>query len=170
MKLFGNSELYAISENKGSENGTSETPSNTVASTTVAATSNGKMTTPVKSGRAANRSAPLSCPTKFGFSLGHFFNDMSSSVWFSYSLLFFKLYFSNSMAGALILIGQVADALATPFVGKSKFHLKNKHLLVFSFITFSFAFNSQDITVTNKSVTNAAISCCAWVVENSGTC
>lgn len=107
MGLFGNTELYSISEDKDAN----------VAS---AAKSNGSR--PKSSGLAkatagSGRTGGLSNRTKFGFSLGHFFNDMSSSVWFSYSLLFFKLYLSNSMAGALILVGQVADALATPFIG-----------------------------------------------------
>ncbi|CAF4585380.1 unnamed protein product [Rotaria sp. Silwood1] len=56
---------------------------------------------------------------KFAFSIGHFLNDLCASVWFSYSLVFYHRVakFSNSSAGYLLLIGQVADALATAFVG-----------------------------------------------------
>ena len=56
---------------------------------------------------------------KFAFSMGHFLNDLCASVWFSYSLVFYHrvVKFSNSSAGYLLLIGQVADALATVFVG-----------------------------------------------------
>jgi hypothetical protein len=104
MKLFGNTELYSIGEGK-------DAASAPVVGSSEATKSSGKP-------RTSGRSAVLSGRVKFGFSLGHFFNDMSSSVWFSYSLLFFKLYFSNSVAGALILVGQVADAVATPFIGK----------------------------------------------------
>ncbi|CAF0870315.1 unnamed protein product [Rotaria sordida] len=56
---------------------------------------------------------------KFVFSIGHFLNDLCASVWFSYSLVFYHRVakFSNSSAGYLLLIGQVADALVTVFVG-----------------------------------------------------
>jgi Na+/melibiose symporter-like transporter len=56
---------------------------------------------------------------KFAFSIGHFLNDLCASVWFSYSLVFYHRIakFSNSSAGYLLLIGQVADAFSTTFVG-----------------------------------------------------
>ena len=59
----------------------------------------------------------LSWRVKFFYSLGHIYNDLIVSIWFSYTLLFFKFQFSGSLAGSLILLGQVADALASPFVG-----------------------------------------------------
>lgn len=57
--------------------------------------------------------------TKFAFSVGHVLNDLSASMWFSYLLVFYHriVNFSNASAGYLLLIGQVADALATTFVG-----------------------------------------------------
>ena len=57
--------------------------------------------------------------SKFAFSIGHFLNDLCASVWFSYSLVFYHRIakFSNSTSGYLLLIGQVADALSTTFVG-----------------------------------------------------
>lgn len=36
---------------------------------------------------------------------------------FSYTLLFFQYRFTGSLGGTLILLGQVADAIASPFVG-----------------------------------------------------
>lgn len=56
---------------------------------------------------------------KFAFSIGHFLNDLCASVWFSYSLVFYHRVakFSNSSSGFLLLIGQIADALSTTFVG-----------------------------------------------------
>jgi Na+/melibiose symporter-like transporter len=56
---------------------------------------------------------------KFAFSIGHFLNDLCASVWFSYSLVFYHRIakFSNSSAGYLLLIGQIADAISTTFVG-----------------------------------------------------
>ncbi len=46
-----------------------------------------------------------------------FFSDLCAAVWFSYTLIFFQLQFKSNIAGVLILLGQVADAIATPFVG-----------------------------------------------------
>lgn len=53
------------------------------------------------------------------YGLGHFLNDVCASMWFTYLLVFFHLVlnFSNTQAGTLLLVGQVADALSTPFVG-----------------------------------------------------
>lgn len=57
--------------------------------------------------------------TKLAYSVGHVLNDLSSSMWFSYLLVFYHriVMFNNASAGYLLLIGQVADALATTFVG-----------------------------------------------------
>ncbi|CAF1336325.1 unnamed protein product [Rotaria sp. Silwood1] len=56
---------------------------------------------------------------KFAYSVGHVLNDLTASMWFSYLLVFYHrvVSFTNSSAGYLLLIGQVADALATTFVG-----------------------------------------------------
>ncbi|XP_030766069.1 major facilitator superfamily domain-containing protein 12-like [Sitophilus oryzae] len=53
------------------------------------------------------------------YGMGHVLNDVCASMWFTYLLVFLHLVldFTNAQAGALLLIGQVADALATPFVG-----------------------------------------------------
>ena len=59
----------------------------------------------------------LSFKTKFFYSLGHIYNDLTVSIWFSYTLLFFQYRFSGPLAGSLLLLGQVADAIASPFVG-----------------------------------------------------
>lgn len=54
-----------------------------------------------------------------GYSIGHVYNDLCASMWFTYLLMYYTLVlgFTNSQAGLLVLIGQVADAVATPFVG-----------------------------------------------------
>ncbi|KAL1491554.1 hypothetical protein ABEB36_012133 [Hypothenemus hampei] len=54
-----------------------------------------------------------------GYGLGHILNDVCSAMWFSYLLVYFHLVlgFDNGQAGILLLVGQVADAIATPFVG-----------------------------------------------------
>lgn len=59
----------------------------------------------------------LSWKIKLFFSFGHIYNDLCASFWFSYALIFFQMQFKGTTASFLILLGQVADALATPFVG-----------------------------------------------------
>lgn len=53
------------------------------------------------------------------FSVGHIQNDLCASMWFSYMLLYMHkiVTLDNLYAGVMILVGQVADGLATPFVG-----------------------------------------------------
>lgn len=61
----------------------------------------------------------LSFTQKIGFGLGHVYNDLCAGVWFSYTMLFLQgsLQMSGAEAGALVMLGQVGDALATPIVG-----------------------------------------------------
>ncbi|XP_067929572.1 major facilitator superfamily domain-containing protein 12-like isoform X2 [Watersipora subatra] len=56
---------------------------------------------------------------KFSYGVGHVLNDLCASMWFTYLLIFYHqvLGMDNILAGNLLLLGQVADALATPFVG-----------------------------------------------------
>ncbi|XP_057305601.1 major facilitator superfamily domain-containing protein 12-like isoform X2 [Hydractinia symbiolongicarpus] len=56
---------------------------------------------------------------KLSYGVGHVLNDLCASMWFSYMLLFFHkvAVFNNINSGVLILVGQISDALATPFVG-----------------------------------------------------
>jgi len=56
---------------------------------------------------------------KLGYGTGHVLNDMLASFWFTYLLLFFHrvLGFSNSLAGVVMVVGQIADGLSTVFVG-----------------------------------------------------
>lgn len=64
-----------------------------------------------------SRHLPLSRRLTYG--VGHVLNDLCASMWFSYLLLYFHsvISFSNKMAGNLMLIGQVSDAICTPFIG-----------------------------------------------------
>lgn len=71
--------------------------------------------------------------TRIGFGLGHIYNDLCAGVWFSYTLLFMQgaLLIPGTVAGALMMLGQVGDALFTPIVGylidrfgtKQKWHI-----------------------------------------------
>ncbi|KAG7310933.1 hypothetical protein JYU34_003773 [Plutella xylostella] len=64
---------------------------------------------------------------QLGYGVGHILNDVCASLWFTYFLVFFHLVleFSASQAGNLMLIGQVVDALSTPFVGYHSDHTDN---------------------------------------------
>ncbi|XP_066156256.1 uncharacterized protein [Euwallacea fornicatus] len=64
-----------------------------------------------------NKKLPIKLYVAYG--LGHILNDVCAALWFSYLLVFFHyvLGFENGQAGILLLVGQVADAIATPFVG-----------------------------------------------------
>ncbi|XP_029054428.1 major facilitator superfamily domain-containing protein 12-like isoform X1 [Osmia bicornis bicornis] len=56
---------------------------------------------------------------KLSYGIGHVLNDICASMWFTYLLVFFHLVlgFDSTLSGVILLIGQIADALATPFVG-----------------------------------------------------
>ncbi len=56
---------------------------------------------------------------RLSYGVGHVLNDLCASMWFSYLLVFFHsiVNFSNVMAGYVMLVGQVADAIFTPFIG-----------------------------------------------------
>lgn len=64
--------------------------------------------------------AAISIRTRLGYGFGHILNDLCSAMWFTYLLVYFHhvLLFDNGLAGVVLLIGQVADALSTPFVGR----------------------------------------------------
>lgn len=56
---------------------------------------------------------------RLAYSVGHVLNDLCASMWFTYLLAYltFVRELRSTLAGALLLVGQVADAVATPFVG-----------------------------------------------------
>lgn len=56
---------------------------------------------------------------KLSYGVGHVLNDLCASMWFSYLLLYFQSVnlFSKIFAGFILLLGQLADAIATPLVG-----------------------------------------------------
>lgn len=61
---------------------------------------------------------------QFFYGVGHVLNDVCASMWFTYLLVFFNLVleFDSGKTGLLLLIGQVADAISTPFVGYHSDH------------------------------------------------
>lgn len=84
------------------------------------------------------------------YGVGHVLNDLTASMWFSYLLIFFHyvLKFNSSVGGLLLLIGQIADGVATPLIGilsdkgaghwmckyghRKSWHLVGKYLYNFS--------------------------------------
>lgn len=79
---------------------------------------------------ASTSCSSLSGWSKFGFGLGHVYNDLCAGIWFSYTLLFLQnaIMIPGPQAGALIMLGQVGDAMATPLIGylADKFGTKQK--------------------------------------------
>ena len=96
------------------------------------------------------RKAPLTWRTRICYSVGHVLNDLCASMWFTYLLVYLHkvVKFSNTNAGALLLIGQVADAMCTPLVGiasdrTGRFKYGRRklwHLVGVIFVTLSFPF------------------------------
>ncbi|XP_052795228.1 major facilitator superfamily domain-containing protein 12-like isoform X2 [Mya arenaria] len=72
--------------------------------------------TPLLGGKGGGR---LSMGQKFAYSVGHVLNDLTASMWFSYMIIYFHQVksFNNGLAGDLVLIGQISDAIFTPFIG-----------------------------------------------------
>ena len=71
-----------------------------------------------------NPQASLTWRVWLSYGLGHVINDICASMWFTYLLVFFHLVlnFDPINAGTILLIGQIADAVSTPFVGKVKLY------------------------------------------------
>jgi len=65
------------------------------------------------------RGRQLSLGQKFAYSVGHVLNDLTASMWFTYMIIYFHQVknFDNGLAGDLVLIGQISDAIFTPFIG-----------------------------------------------------
>ena len=57
--------------------------------------------------------------TKYGYGTGHIMNDMCASLWFTYLLLYYEkvINLGAVYAGIILLVGQIADGIATIIVG-----------------------------------------------------
>mmetsp|Transcript_1132 Transcript_1132/g.1832 ORF Transcript_1132/g.1832 Transcript_1132/m.1832 type:complete len:241 (+) Transcript_1132:211-933(+) len=64
------------------------------------------------------------------FASGTVLSDLTAACWFTYLLIYLEdtLDFSPGEAGAVLLVGQVADAIATPFVGLISDHSSSQSL------------------------------------------
>ena len=100
--------------------------------------------------KSSSRQQKMSKLSKLAFGLGHVLNDLCGNCWFSYILIYMTkvVGLSNGQAGLILLIGQFADGLFTPFVGygcdrtKLKIYGKRKfwHLIGSTCVTISFPF------------------------------
>eukprot|EP00794_Sanderia_malayensis_P000140 gene140-752_t len=66
-----------------------------------------------------DRGVRLPFRQKLFYGVGHVFNDLCANCWFSYLLLYMTkvISLSNANAGLVLLIGQVANAISTAFIG-----------------------------------------------------
>ncbi|XP_050539815.1 major facilitator superfamily domain-containing protein 12-like isoform X2 [Daktulosphaira vitifoliae] len=74
----------------------------------------------------------LSTNQKVCYGLGHVFNDITATIWFSYTLVFFQkvVGMSSTMAGFFLFFGQIIDAISTPVIGLFVDKYKNKKKLI----------------------------------------
>ncbi|XP_020789034.1 major facilitator superfamily domain-containing protein 12 [Boleophthalmus pectinirostris] len=106
----------------------------------------------MEQGAVPERALPL-C-RRLCYAVGHFLNDLCASLWFTYLLVYLHavLGFRSTAAGALLLLGQVADGVCTPLVGYESDRVpgvkrlgkrKTWHLLgtVCVLLSFPFLFN-----------------------------
>lgn len=84
----------------------------------------------------------LSIYSKVGYALGHVFNDLVATVWFSYTLLYLKdVLLMPHEAGFYMMLGQITDAFFTAIVGylidrfstKQLWHIMGTIVVVLSF-------------------------------------
>lgn len=112
---------------------------------------------------------------KIAYGVGHIFNDLCANCWFSYLLIFMTkvMSLSNAHAGLVLLIGQVADGIFTPFIGYGcdktnfKYYGKRKlwHIIgtICVLLSFPFIFN-KCLTCESGSSTSLVLYYTAFVV------
>ncbi|VDD90135.1 unnamed protein product [Enterobius vermicularis] len=107
----------------------------------------------------------IGCFRMLGYGVGHFYNDLCASMWFTYLMIFLErvMYFKASAAGFLMLVGQITDAISTPIVGMASDSSKlpvclkrlgrrvSWHLIGTVCVTLSFPF------IFNKGLLNSKI-------------
>ncbi|XP_012537983.1 major facilitator superfamily domain-containing protein 12 [Monomorium pharaonis] len=85
----------------------------------------------------------IATSTKIAYALGHIFNDLAAAMWFSYTLIYLQrvALLEPIVAGALLLLGQVIDAIMTPVFGFLVDHYSKKkiwHVMGSIMVTLSF--------------------------------
>lgn len=69
--------------------------------------------------RSTKKKERLPLPQRAAHGVGHVLNDLVSSFWFSYLIIYLTkvVQLSNRHTGLVILLGQIADGIFTPFIG-----------------------------------------------------
>jgi Na+/melibiose symporter-like transporter len=65
----------------------------------------------------ANRFDALTKIDVLAYGVGHFVNDLVAACWFNYLFFFLKKVVETEAATTALLVGQIADGIATPIVG-----------------------------------------------------
>lgn len=103
-------------------------------------------------------SGKIATSTKLAYALGHVFNDLAAAMWFSYTLIYLQrvALLKSVIAGALLLLGQVIDAIATPVFGFLVDHYcKKKFWHVFGSVMVTLSFPVIFGNFANSSATMA---------------
>ncbi|XP_033222432.1 major facilitator superfamily domain-containing protein 12-like [Belonocnema kinseyi] len=116
----------------------------------------------------------ISFSTRYAYALGHIFNDLAAAMWFSYTLLFLQRVslLDPIVAGSLLLLGQIVDALMTPVFGilvdkyakKKIWHVIGSIMVTFSFpiIFGSFVNPRNPTTMMTLSVISIIVFQTGW--------
>ncbi|XP_011637627.1 major facilitator superfamily domain-containing protein 12-like [Pogonomyrmex barbatus] len=99
----------------------------------------------------------IATSTKFAYALGHVFNDLAAAMWFSYTLIYLQrvALLEPVVAGALLLLGQIVDAIMTPIFGflvdryckKKIWHVIGSIIVTLSFPIIFGGFANSSITI-----------------------
>nr|XP_012228674.1 PREDICTED: major facilitator superfamily domain-containing protein 12-like [Linepithema humile] len=114
----------------------------------------------------------LATSTKFAYALGHVFNDLTAAMWFSYTLIYLQrvALLEPIVAGALLLLGQVIDAIMTPVFGflvdryckKKIWHVVGSTMVTLSFPIIFGGFANSSTTAMFLYVTSITIFQTGW--------
>ncbi|XP_025204621.1 major facilitator superfamily domain-containing protein 12-like isoform X1 [Melanaphis sacchari] len=113
------------------------------------------------------------------YGVGHVLNDLVASMWFTYALVFYHyvMQLSSINAGAVVLVGQLTDAVATAAIGMLSDNAnmyctdrygrrKTWHLFgsILVFISLPFAFSPPILPQVESSELNTALYYCFFIV------
>ncbi|XP_050542571.1 major facilitator superfamily domain-containing protein 12-like isoform X2 [Daktulosphaira vitifoliae] len=115
----------------------------------------------------------------FSYGVGHVLNDLVASMWFTYALVFYHyvMQLSSINAGAVVLVGQLTDAVATAAIGVLSDNVsfcyidrygrrKAWHLFgsVLVFISLPFAFSPPILPQVEKTELLTCLYYCFFIV------
>lgn len=62
-----------------------------------------------------------------GYGVGHFVNDLTAACWFNYAFYFLRKVVKTDAATSALLSGQIADGIATMFIGYASDKVNTKY-------------------------------------------